>query len=75
MEPESDDGDTLYPNGTGWKLRDDGFTSFHSFRDVPREQWCWSIHCNTLAGGCGVEMSGNSREEALTKWNTRKDNV
>jgi len=65
------DPDTLYPNGTGWS--DDLFTgrSYHSFREVPKEQWCYSIHCATTSGGCGVEMSADSKEEAIEKWNRR----
>ena len=34
-----DDPDTLYPNGIGWKDREEGFRSYHNFREVPREQW------------------------------------
>jgi hypothetical protein len=66
-----DDPDTLYPNGIGWKIRSDGMTSYHSFRDVPKEQWCYSIHCVTTAGGCGAEISGNSKQECIDKWNRR----
>jgi hypothetical protein len=66
-----DDPDTLYPTGTGWKIRAKGFKSYHSFREVPKEQWCYSMHCPTTAGGCGVEMSGDTKEEAIEKWNKR----
>jgi hypothetical protein len=65
------DGDTLYPNGTGWQDRSDGLRSYHSFRDVPPDQWCYSMHCPTTAGGCGAEISGDSKEEAINKWNRR----
>lgn len=41
---------------------------------VPKEQWCWGMHCPTPAGGCGAMITGDSREEALAKWNTRKEN-
>ena len=66
-----DDGDTLYPTGVGWLENDDGFRTYHSFREVPKEQRCWGIHCPTTAGGCGAEISGDSREEAIEKWNNR----
>lgn len=66
-----EDDDTLYPNGTGWQTRPNGKRSYHSFRDVPKEQWCWSMHCPTTSGGCGVEMSGDSKQEAIDKWNRR----
>ena len=63
--------DTLYPNATGWKIRADGLRSYHSFRLVPKDQWCYSMHCPTTAGGCGVEMSGDSAQECIDKWNKR----
>jgi hypothetical protein len=63
--------DTLYPNGVGWILRDNGMITYHSFRDAPKENWCYSMHCPTTAGGCGVEMSANTKEEAIEKWNKR----
>lgn len=67
-----EDGDTLYPNGTGWEYhRQNGFRTYRNFRDVPKEQWCYSLHCTESAGGCGAEMSADSREEAIAKWNTR----
>lgn len=71
IDPDQDD-DAFYPNGTGWKVRDNGYISYHSARDLPQEQWCWSVHCAVTSGGCGAEMSGDTREEAMSKWNTRK---
>lgn len=65
-----DDPDTLYPSGTGWKQESD-LRTYHSFRDVPEEQRCWGMHCPTPSGGCGAEMYGDSREEALAKWSRR----
>jgi hypothetical protein len=70
---DMEDGDTLYPTGYGWIQRENGIRTYHSFRDVPKEQWCWSMNCPTPAGGCGVEMTGDSREEAIAKWNRRAD--
>lgn len=64
-------GDTLYPNGTGWLIRDNGMTSYHRYKEVPKDQWCYSMHCVETAGGCGAEMSGNTKQEAIDKWNTR----
>jgi hypothetical protein len=71
-EVDFDDADTLYPSGSGWK--DDvieGIRTYHNFRIVPKSQWCWSMHCPTPAGGCGCEVSGDSKEEALARWNLR----
>lgn len=67
------DSDTLYPNGTGWKEHPNKDISrdYCSYKAVPKEQWCWSIHCPTTAGGCGAEISADSKQEAIDKWNTR----
>jgi hypothetical protein len=32
---------------------------------------CYEMHCSVQAGGCGAEMHGDSKEEVLSKWNTR----
>ena len=66
-----DDPDTLYPNGIGWEVRNNGYYSYHHYSVVPKEQWCYSIHCVTTSGGCGVEISGNSKQECIEKWNRR----
>ena len=42
------DEDTLYPSGTGWKDHPDGIRSYHSFREVPKEQWCYDLHCVSM---------------------------
>lgn len=68
--PDIDDGDTLYPSGTGWKL-DDGFRHYVNFREVPADQWCYLMNCTESSGGCGAEMSGDSAAEAVSKWNQR----
>lgn len=70
-EADSSDPDTLYPNGTGWKVNSDGLLSFHSFREVPKAQWCYSLHCVVTSGGCGAEMYGLTKQEAINKWNKR----
>lgn len=70
-EVDLDDGDTLYPTGTGWKVRDNGMTTYHPSREVPKEQWCYSMHCVSTSGGCDAEVHGDTAEEAIKKWNTR----
>ena len=65
------DPDTLYPNGIGWKVMANGGYSYHNYIEVPPEQWCYSIHCVTTSGGCGAEISGNSPQECVNKWNRR----
>lgn len=72
MEADEDCGDTLHPSGTGWKYRPDLRTrSYHDLREVPEEQWCYSLNCVLHHGGCGAEMTGDSREEVIAKWNKR----
>lgn len=34
---------------------------------------CWEVHCPTIYGGCGAEISGDSRQEAINAWNKRSD--
>jgi hypothetical protein len=64
------DGDSLYPNGMGWK--DEGeYRSYHRGIEVPKEQWCYAAGCSELSGGCGAEVSGDNRQEAIDKWNAR----
>lgn len=70
-EVDLEDDDTLHPSGVGWKPRGDIGRSYHSFREVPLEQWCYTMHCPTTSGGCGAEISGDSRQEAIDKWNKR----
>ena len=31
----------------------------------------WSINCLEHAGGCGVQMLGDTEEEVISKWNRR----
>jgi len=76
MEPEDDLIDTLYPSGTYWRdnLRPNGRTirSYHG-RDAVKEGdgKCWTMHCTENAGGCGAEISGDSIEEVVNRWNRR----
>lgn len=67
-----DEADTLYPNGIGWS--DDAHPPLRvylTFREVPKDQWCWTMHCPTTTGGCGAEISADSRQEAIDAWNRR----
>lgn len=71
LKPDLEDGDTLHPSATGWKPQQNGIRTYHSFREVPKEQWCWEINCPTTAGGCGINMTDDSKEEVIAKWNKR----
>jgi hypothetical protein len=75
---DMEDEDTLYPTGTGWVEFDNGgmiLRSYRSIRDpsvnIPKEQWCYSMHCPVPAGGCDAEMPGDTKQEAIDKWNRR----
>lgn len=69
---EVTDVDTLYPSGIGWTdHHTDGFRSYHKAMEVPKEQWCYKIVCAESHGGCGAEMHGDDKEEAIEKWNQR----
>jgi hypothetical protein len=40
----------------------------------PLDSWraSWRAGCIESAGGCGAEVLGESKEESINKWNTRK---
>lgn len=70
-QPDINDGDTLYPTGTGWE-ESDGLRFYRKMSEVPKEQWCYGMHCTESSGGCGAEIRGDNEFEALEKWNRRK---
>lgn len=71
------DPDTLYPNGILWRMHPEGFVHYGSgekFMIGATEAdsgKCYSLHCVTTSGGCGMEVHGDSRDEAIQKWETR----
>ena len=71
--PDMEDPDTMYPSGTGWKVRDSGLREYVHLSEVPREQWCFKIVCVETSGGCGAEMHGDTKEETIAKWGVRRD--
>ena len=50
--------DFIYPNRDGWEV------NCYEYFDSDG---------NHIAGGCGVTMFANTKEEALDKWNRRED--
>jgi hypothetical protein len=64
------DPDTLYPNGTSWRemIEYPGLSEYVRTIDFPDANKCYSLHCVTSSGGCGVEMPGDSIEECFLKW-------
>lgn len=66
-EVDLNDPDVFYPSGVGWKYNATLKTrTYHSHRDVPKEQWCWVLNCS-----CGAELYGDSEQEVKDKWNRR----
>ena len=64
--------DTLYPTGRGW-IEEGRLRYYVSYREAPKEQWCWQMRCPEVSGGCGAEIHGDSRSEVMAKWNTRSN--
>ena len=70
---DHEDSDTIHPSGVGWKpWKGARFRHYVSYLEVPQEQWCWEVHCDITAGGCGASISGDSQEEAIARWNRRQ---
>lgn len=65
-----DDIDTVHASGTGWIQKED-FRAYVSFREAPKEQWCYAVNCPETAGGCGARIEADSNAEAIEKWNVR----
>lgn len=70
--PDDDLIDVVYPSGTMWRQKGN-FRTYHSYSERQEgDQFCWNVVCNESMGGCGAEMYGDSKEEAISKWNRRK---
>jgi hypothetical protein len=68
--PYMEGDDTLYPTSR-WR-EDRGFRHY-ILPDDQREEHGrhWTMHCPTVYGGCGAEVGGDSKEEAIAAWNRR----
>lgn len=71
--------DTLYPSGWYWyEEQVDGLPKpfrFYILRDNDKfdgmQTECWEFNCPETSGGCGVSISGDSKEETIVKWQRR----
>ncbi len=68
---DSDLRDTLYPSGLYWR-ETNGLRSYVShierqFGDHP----CYEMNCTESNGGCGANISADTIEEVIAKWNRR----
>ena len=71
-EPDADDPECLHQNATYWRIRENGMRTYHNRSlSMPGDGKCYEVHCTTIYGGCGAEISGDSREEAIANWNKR----
>ena len=79
LQSHEDWDDTIYPAGIGWrdekKDAPDGTPPIRLY--LRREQYyrwqgtCYKINCAETYGGCGASLVGDSKEEAIDKWNRR----
>lgn len=73
MKPSDDLSDTLYPSGIFWRHNPEvGCRSYHGMSDRKEgDAQCFQMICNETHGGCGAQVSADSREEVAAKWNRR----
>jgi hypothetical protein len=70
-KPSEDLIDTCYPNGTYWR-EEDGLRHYIRHKErLLTDNRCWLFHCNESEGGCGAELTGDSRDEVIEKWKRR----
>jgi hypothetical protein len=63
--------DTVHPSGLYYRVSD-GIKHYVRFSDRKEgDSPCWVMNCGEIAGGCGVEIHGDSKEEVLGKWDRR----
>ena len=68
---DEDLSDTLYPNGRYWR---ESTSSYYSHKNrLPDDQQCFTMHCQESGGGCGAEISADTKQEVIEKWNRRID--
>lgn len=66
--------DTLYPTGTFWRVTN-GFRHYVGRKErQDGDKMCMGMHCTESNGGCGAEISADTEEEVIAKWNRRATN-
>ena len=64
--------DVVYPSGTMWR-EVGGYRTYLHYQDRQEgDNFCFVVVCNQSMGGCSAEIHGDSKEEAIAKWNRRK---
>lgn len=74
FDADLDEPDTLYPGGR-WR-EDDGIRHYLLPNDKREGHGrTWTLHCPVTVGGCGAQISGDTREEAIAAWDRRADSL
>lgn len=68
------DSETLFPTGARWRETDIGRIYHRQLDGKDSDGWVWGMHCPESYGGCGAEIHGDTKDEALAKWNRRASN-
>lgn len=72
VKPNIEDPDTLYPTGIRWRYTPEGYKQYLRLKDSTQDDsHVWGFHCSEQAGGCGVEIVADTKQEAIDKWNRR----
>jgi len=78
LTSDTDWEDTLHPSGVGWCEDNSGYHDSHVHRfylsTEHKDEWegvCYEISCSVTYGGCGANISGDSKEEVIERWNRR----
>ena len=81
LQSDVDWDDTLYPSGSGWRedpCGTEGRYLRHYLGANERHRWqgtCYQINCAEIYGGCGVNITGDSKQEVIDKWNYRLSEI
>lgn len=68
---DHNDPDVLHPSGSAWQEAEDGLRHYVRAKTVDPKYWCYQVSCPTIYGGCGAEITADSRDEAIAAWNRR----
>ena len=72
--PDLSEPDTLYPTGVFWVDTNEFGRSYFGRTHVLMKnnpKACWGMHCVENLGGCGAQVTADSKEEAIAKWQRR----
>lgn len=66
-----EDCDTLYPIGLYWR-EEGGIRHYVRHEDRKEgDERVWGMHCPEVSGGCGAEITADSKQDAISAWNRR----